>query len=117
MNVATLFSDLHHEFRSRAYFLRLDVLDQSRTMLKARLHISPDLFVQVYRNDRFETTNFVLIYGGRRLYGRDQLGGVWHRHRVADPEAHDSSPEGRRSVELSEFLDEVESVLATLGLP
>jgi len=25
-------------------------------MLKARLYITPDLFVQVYRNERFDTT-------------------------------------------------------------
>jgi len=117
MNVAQLLPALHREARSRAYIRRLDALDQSQTMLKARLYISPALFVQVYRNDRFDTANLVLIHNGQRIYARDQLGGVWHRHTTAAPHLHDTSAEGRRPVDLSEFLDEVEAVLTTMGLP
>ena len=117
MNVAQWLDALHQEAQRRAYILRLDILDHSRSMLKARLYVSPDLFVQVYRNDRFDTTNLVLLYGGRRIYARDQLGGQWHRHEAMAPHVHDTSVEGRRSVELAEFLDEVESVLAAMGLP
>jgi hypothetical protein len=117
MNVAALLDAIYREVRARAYFARLEFLDQSRTLLKVRLHIAPDLFVQVYRNDRFDTTNFVLIYGGRRLYARDQLGGEWHRHTASAAPLHDTSPEGKRPVELGEFLDEVESVLAAMSLP
>ena len=73
--------------------------------------------MQVYRNDRFDTTNFVLVYGGRRFYARDQLGGKWHRHTAAASQMHDTSQEGRRLVGLAEFLDEVESVLSAMNLP
>lgn len=117
MSVVELLRILHQEARSRGYILRLDVLDQSPTMLKARLYISPDLFVQVYRNDRFDTTNLALIHNGQRIYARDQLGGVWHRHVATTPHLHDTSAKGRRPVDLSEFLDEVETVLAEKGLP
>jgi len=117
MNVVQLLSALHQESKTRAYIRRLDVLEQSQTLLKARLYISPGLFVQVYRNDRFDTTNLVLIHNGQRIYARDQLGGVWHRHTIAAPHLHDTSAEGRRPVDLSEFLDEVETVLATMGWP
>jgi len=117
MNVADLLIALQREVRSRAYIVRLEVLDQSTTMLKARLYISPALFVQVYRNDRFDTTNLALIYNRQRIYARDQLGGVWHRHAAAAPHLHDTSVEGRRPVSLSEFLDEVETVLAAMDLP
>ena len=117
MNVAQLLSVLHREAGSRAYVRRLDVLDQSPTLLKARLYVSSGLFVQVYRNDRFDTTNLVLIHNGQRIYARDQLDGVWHSHVTAALHLHDTSAEGRRPVDLSEFLDEVEAVLATMGLP
>jgi len=117
MNVAQLLSALHREARNRAYIRRLDVLDQSKTMLKARLYVSHGLFVQVYRNDRFGTTNLALIHNGQRIYARDQLGGVWHRHTTTAPHLHDTSAEGRRPVDLSEFLDEVEATLTTIGLP
>jgi len=57
MNVEHWFDALRREVQSRAYILRLDILDHSRNKLKARLIISPDLFVQVYRNDLYDTTN------------------------------------------------------------
>jgi hypothetical protein len=117
MNTAQLFSALHREAERRAYIRRLDVLNRSQNLLKARLYISPGLFVQVYRNDRFDTTNFVLVHNGQRVYARDQVGEVWHRHAAANPPRHDTSAEGRRTVDLAEFLDEVEAVLAAMGLP
>jgi len=90
MNVARLLSVLHQESRTRAY---------------------------IRRNDRFDTTNLALIHNEQRIYARDQLGGAWHRHTIDAPHVHDTSAEGRRPVNLSEFLDEVETVLATMGLP
>jgi hypothetical protein len=117
MNVDRLLPALFREAETRAYIIRLNILDQSRTMLKVRLFISADLFVQIYRNDKFDTTSFVLIHAGRRIYARDQLRGIWHRHTVLRPDLHDTSSEGTHAVEISEFLDETESVLASLGLP
>ena len=117
LSVADLAIELRRESSSRVYIQRLDVLDLTANVLKARLHLSPDLFVQVYRNDRFDTTNLALIYGGQRLYGRDELSGIWHRHRASSPAVHDTSAKGRRAVGLAVFLDEVEAVLAARGLP
>jgi hypothetical protein len=105
------------ELERRKYFVRMDVLDQTLSLVKIRLYISPDLFVQIYRNDLYKTTNLALIQNGRRLYARDELDGRWHRHTHRRPEEHDTSKEGRRPIELSEFLDEVEKVLAALDLP
>ena len=56
MKVEHWLDALHREAQSRAYILRLDILDHSQRMLKARIYISPDLFVQVYRNDLYDTT-------------------------------------------------------------
>lgn len=117
MNVTDLLKALHSEARRRAYVERLVVLDHSSSLLKARLYISVDLFIQVYRNDRFDTTNLVLMHNEQRVYARDQLGGVWHRHTAAAPQAHDTSAAGREAVSLAEFLNEAEDVLAALGLP
>jgi hypothetical protein len=107
VKVSELLLALQHEASRRAYVNQVAVLDQSAMQLKARLYLWPDLFVQIYRNDRFDTTNMVLIYNGERLYARDQLGGLWHRHTHTNPHLHDTSPEGRRSVDLTKFLDEV----------
>jgi hypothetical protein len=117
MSVADLVTALRQEAENRAYVTRVDVLDQTANVVKARLYISSALFVQVYRNDRFNTTNLALIHNGQRIYARDQLGGAWHRHTIVAPQVHDTSTEGCRPVNLSEFLDEVEAVLAAMDLP
>lgn len=117
MNVADLLVALRREANDRVYVRRLEILDRSSILLKARLFVSPDLFVQIYRNDRFDTTNLSLIHNRQRIYGRDYLGGVWHRHTVDAPHLHDTSSQGRQSVSLSEFLDEIEAVLAGMDLP
>ena len=117
MKVEELPAILGKEFERRKYFVRMAVLEQTLSLVKIRLYISPDLFVQIYRNDRYQTTNLVLIYNGQRLYARDELDGRWHRHTYRKPDEHDRSKEGRRPVEISEFLDEVEQALVALDLP
>lgn len=116
MNTAQLLNDLHVGLKNRAYIRNLNVIAQTRNVLKARLVISTDLFVQVYRNDQFDTTNLILLHNNQRVYARDQLGGNWHRHQPDTPRTHDTSSEGRRSVTLAEFLDEVEALLLRLDL-
>jgi len=117
MKAADLPAALGTELKRRKYFVRMDVLEQTLSLVKMRLYISPDLFVQIYRNDQYQTTNLALIYNGQRLYARDELDGHWHRHTYRAPEEHDTSKEGKRPVEITEFLDEVERVLAELDLP
>jgi hypothetical protein len=114
--VGSLLAELDRVSKSRGYIARIEILDLGKAMLKARLYLDQELFVQVYRNDRFNTTNFVLIQAGRRIFARDELGGAWHRHPVADPEFHNASAENRRPVTLEEFMDEVEQVIDELGL-
>ena len=117
MNVADLSAQLSQEASQRPYIRRLEILEQTSSLIKARLIISSDVFIQVYRNERFDSTNLALVHNQRRIYGRDQLGGSWHRHVLADPELHDRSSSGRQAVTLEDFLNEVEVVLAELDLP
>ena len=117
MNAKDLPATLGKELKRRKYFVRMDILDQTARLVKLRLYVTSDLFIQIYRNDRYQTTNLVLIHNGKRLYARDELDGHWHRHTRFAPEEHDTSIEGRQPVEIGEFLDEVETVLAALDLP
>ena len=117
MNVADLLAQLPLEARQRPYIRRLEILEQTALLIKARFIISNDIFVQIYRNDRYDSTNLALVHNQRRIYGRDQLGGTWHRHTLVEPELHDKSNAGRQAVALADFLNEVETVLAELGLP
>lgn len=117
MNVPDLANNLQRELKRRKYFVRMEILEHTMSLIKARLFISADLFVQVYRNDRFQTTNLALIHNGSRLFARDEVDGRWHRHVHTASEEHDFSAEGQRIIELKEFLDEVEKLLAELKLP
>ena len=116
MKALTLATELRREVHKRTYIGRLDIIEQTQSLLKARLYLTPDLFIQVYQNDRFGTTNFARIYNQQRVYARDQLDGEWHRHNADTPDAHDTSNEGRRPVTLLEFLDEAETVISALEL-
>ena len=117
MNVSDFASDAQREYKRRKYFVDLEILEQTRSVIKARLSISAGLFVQVYRNDPYQTTSLALIYNGSRLFARDEVDGRWHRHNYSTPDAHDFSTEGQRAVSLSEFLDEAEKILSELDLP
>lgn len=110
MNAAETLAALRAESRRRKYFVRLEIFEQTASLIKVRLYISADLFVQIYRNDNYETVNLALIRNGQRLYARDQLGGRRHRHTHIQPDEHDVSPEGRKAVTVDEFLDESEFV-------
>lgn len=117
MNSADLAEALYHQTSQRAYISQLTIFEHTPNLIKARLYLSPDLFVQIYHNDRFDSTNLVLIYNQQRIYGRDHLGGVWHRHTTDTPNEHDTSKAGRQAITLAKFLDEVEIILAEMNLP
>ena len=80
MNAKDLPANLGKELKRRKYFVRMETLDQTASLVKIRLYITSALFVQVYRNDRYQTTNLVLIHNNQRLYARDELDSHWHRH-------------------------------------
>lgn len=92
------------------------VVDQTDYAIKLVLTIRPELFVQLYANVDLGTRGYTLVYRGQRLYGRDCDAQGWHRHPVGDPLSHDLSEEGRRNVEVAQFLREVEDVLEEEGL-
>jgi len=99
-----------------SFIRRVITLDKTVNTIKSRLEISRTCFIQVYRNEKKNLTNFVLIAGSERIYGRDCDGGCWHRHPYEDSDSHDFSPEGNRQVELAEFLQEVQEILQNEGI-
>jgi len=78
---------------------------------KARIEISENIYVQFYFHQESSTTNYVLVGWENRLYGRDCVGGDWHKHPFDDPEAHDRSGDGANHVTPEEFLDEAFEIL------
>jgi hypothetical protein len=99
------------EKAAEKYALDLQILAETHNSVKARLTINESISVQCYFNQKSATTNFVMIGWSRRLYGRDSVGGRWHRHPFEDPDSHDDSAAGSLPVEPEQFLDEVFEIL------
>ncbi len=58
-------------------FQRLDIIDITVSILKARLIIKPDLYIQIYANVRKAKCSYILIVGNHRFYGRDMIDNEW----------------------------------------
>jgi len=92
-------------------FQRIDILDMTTSLLKARLIIDTDIYIQIYENVRKPKASYTLIIGNNRFYGRDMREGFCHRHPIDNPEIHDDSEEASRSITISEFVQEVKGIL------
>ena len=88
----------------------------AKNTVKVRLSIRENLYVDLYFNQRYGTTNYALILDGERIYGRDCYGGNWHLHPYDDPSKHDMSENGKKSLSIEEFVDEVEEILVKMSL-
>jgi hypothetical protein len=93
------------------YICKLRILAKTDNAVKARIEISDNIYIQFYFHQISETTNYVLIGWNNRLYGRDCIGGSWHRHPLHDPNLHDTTEDGVKKVTPEDFLDEVFEIL------
>ena len=93
------------------YLLKPRILVKTDNAVKARIEISGTVYIQFYFNQASNTSNFVLVGWDKRLYGRDCIGGNWHRHPFGDSKVHDTTGDGANDVTPEEFLDEVFEIL------
>jgi hypothetical protein len=92
-------------------FQKIDILDMTTSVLKARLVIDTDIYIQIYENVRRPKASYTLIVGNNRFYGKDMREGFWHEHPIDNPEIHDDSEEASRSITIFEFVQEVKGIL------
>ena len=116
MRISDRIRKIESAARRYAFIRRVVKVDETYYSVKYRLHVAPDLFVQLYFNERSGTVGLVLVHHRQRIYGRDCEAGRWHRHPVDDPDMHDTSPEGARTVKVEEFLAEVQDILVKANL-
>ncbi len=109
MNLADFIDAL--EKAALKYLLKSRILVRTDNAVKARIEISDNIYVQFYFHQVSGTSNFVLVGWNNRLYGRDCVGGDWHRHPFENPESHDITGGGADDVTPEEFLDEVFDIL------
>ncbi len=84
----------------------LRIVEKTKSILKARLHFSEELFMQIYENIKRSKKSYALILNDRRIFGKDYLFGQWHRHPFENPEEHDVSESGKKSATIEEFITE-----------
>lgn len=114
--IENLKREIERTVRDFPFIKSVHLLDETDAAVKMRLEMDNFTFIQIYQNLNSGTTNFVLIQGLSRIYGRDCIGGKWHRHSAKEPGSHDFSPEGSKIITLNEFLQEVEDFLNNEGL-
>ena len=116
MKKTDLLAELLAAERRDWFVQRLAELEQTDDMLKARLEIQPDLFVQVYFSESSGRLQMALIQGRQRLFGKDNEGGQWHAHPYGAADRHLSIAAETSPQPLARFLAEVEQILMTHDL-
>ena len=114
--IEDILEDLLQISNNDPLFQKLDVLDITRSVIKARLMIRGDIYVQIYENVRRPKCSYTLIFGNNRFYGRDMREGAWHRHCVDVPEIHDDSEDASKPIGISDFVEEVKNILIQKNL-
>ncbi len=109
MNLADFIFAL--EKAASKYSLKPRVLIRTNNAVKARIEISDNIYVQFYFHQTSGTSNYVLVGWNNRLYGRDCVGGNWHRHPFENPEVHETTGDGAKDATPEEFIDEVFEIL------
>ncbi len=89
------------------YSLKVDVLARTKNAVKVRIPVTENTYIQLYYNRESGTRNYVLIGWSRRLFGRDCVGGGWHKHPFENPDEHDFGENCSKEVSISEFFEEV----------
>lgn len=88
MDVETFLSSLLDALADRPFVRSVD-LDTEAIVIRGRILLEQDRFLQVYFNEETGTTAFALIEGEQRIWGidYDELRG-WHEHPVERPSDH-----------------------------
>jgi hypothetical protein len=111
VNIASVFDQIAQSAYGFPFIRQIKEVDRTDHALKLRLIIDANLLVQIYTNSKTKTTAYALVLGEERIYGRDCHSGRWHRHPFGDPQSHDTSKEGRKEIDVADFLNEVQQIL------
>lgn len=117
MTIKDLKQEAFNALTSFPFIRKIEIVDEDRDVIKVRLIIRANFFLQAFLNMNTGTTNFVAILNGKRIFGRDtsNIKG-WHKHPFDDPDAHDFSGDASKSVTLTEFLYEFQKIAFEKGL-
>ena len=88
MDVSNFTSDLLSEL-ARLDFVERVELETEAIIVRGRAYLQEDMFIEIYFNERTNTTAFALIKEQDRIWGidRDAIRG-WHEHPFKNPNSH-----------------------------
>lgn len=92
--------------------VELKVIEKTKSLLKARLYFSEDIYAQIYVNIRRPKKSYALVINDTRIFGKDFIFGAWHTHPFEDPNLHEASDKVRKPVTVNEFVEEALFILS-----
>ena len=95
-----------------SHIKELRIIEKTKSVLKARLHFSEDIFIQIYVNIKRPKKSYTLIINETRIFGKDFIFGAWHTHPFEDPFMHDDSVKSRKPITIKEFVEEATYILS-----
>ncbi len=111
MTIKSLKREITEHSLKFAFIKQVELVDETENAIKLRLVVSESIFIQVYQNILTGTTNYCLIKNLQRIYGRDSIGGKWHRHPLNETDKHEFLSEGTAKISIEDFFTEVEDIL------
>lgn len=100
------------EIAKNTRYLKLAVIDRTKSILKARIIFTEDVFIQIYINIKKPKRSYTLIMNDARIFGKDYAWGIWHTHPFGSPEYHDDTEEGKKPVTIKEFFEQTVFILS-----
>jgi hypothetical protein len=91
---------------------KLRIIERTKSILKARLYFSEDIFIQIYANIKRPKKSYALVINDTRIFGKDFIFGAWHAHQFEAPLIHDDSIKSKKPVTLIEFVEEATHILS-----
>lgn len=88
------------------------IIEKTKSIIKARLYFSEELFVQVYVNIKRPKRSYSLILNDKRIFGKDCVFGQWHLHPLENPNEHDESENAKKATTIEEFVEEASFIVS-----
>ncbi len=95
-----------------SHIKELRIIEKTKSVLKARLYFSEDIFIQIYVNIKRPKKSYALLINETRIFGKDFIFGAWHTHPFEDPLMHDDSVKSRKPITIKEFVEEATYILS-----
>ncbi len=100
------------EVSKSSHIKELRIIEKTKSILKARLYFSEDIFIQIYVNIKRPKKSYTLVINDIRIFGKDFIFGAWHTHPFEDPLTHDDSAKSRKPATIKEFVEEAVYILS-----